>query len=309
MNMLYFPFTKTKQTKILPSRNTGIQEIIWWEYLQLNAWLSTASWIKIKRQVSKLLVDVKAFNQTKSRAPSPKIMSLLRHHLRYFGKCGCRGSSSHVVKHNTDFDGPSYELIMNNRGAHQIWYVAQQIKQRKNKKCRVSSLCTSFISSGFNKILVRLCSYLVSKALLKKHTVKCWHLRRPPKTTINLHIRNRSQNKSADGWIWDSADVQLLRRLLGFKHSRPSLCCNSIKGNCKTRRRKKKGYQFPTNTKCFNWFGLSEESVFSSKKCGTNQPQFVHLEHVWNTMHDSCSKRWTTEVLWKKTPALIRRYF
>lgn len=34
MNMLYFPFTKTKQkTKKLLSRNTGIQEIMW-KYLQ-----------------------------------------------------------------------------------------------------------------------------------------------------------------------------------------------------------------------------------------------------------------------------------
>lgn len=53
LQWICFIFLLQKQTEKLPSRNTGIQEIIWWEYLQLNAWLPTASWmIKTKNELT-----------------------------------------------------------------------------------------------------------------------------------------------------------------------------------------------------------------------------------------------------------------
>lgn len=95
------------------------------------------------------------------------------------GNAAAEGSASHVVNH-TGILLLTQTGYYDHRGTKRIWYEAQQKYKRKKKmiKCWIISLLyllfRDFLFHICNEIFAHLCSYLVSKALLKKHTVNIW---------------------------------------------------------------------------------------------------------------------------------------
>lgn len=109
-----------------------------------------------------------------------------------------------------------------------IWSTAKPKNKVLNFLLGVNSLFVFFL----NQIFANLCSYSVSKALLKKHTV--WGAEQR-----NLQVTCRVKWSRADGWMDDlacsfhtEAPIKLLRRLLYLRTEREGKCSLIFQTTC-----------------------------------------------------------------------------
>lgn len=150
-------------------------------------------------------MDDKASNQMTSCAVHhfPKITSELDLHLWVETSCwdgaAAEGSASHVVNHTGYWIWPT-QIIMNTE-IHSGYDMkhSKNTKERKRIKCWMFHLIGGFFLLHIcTEIFAHLCSYLVSKALLKKLPLNIWE---GGNNNLNLHIQNTREDRRVDGWF------------------------------------------------------------------------------------------------------------
>ena len=151
-------------------------------------------------------MDDKASNQMTSCAVHhfPKITSELNLHLWVETSCWEMVQQlrapllTWLIILDTESD-PNRLLWTQRYTADMIWSTAKIQKKGKRIKWWMFHLIGFFFLLHIcTEIFAHLCSYLVSKALLKKLPVNIWE---GGINNLNLHIQNTREDRRVDGWV------------------------------------------------------------------------------------------------------------